>query len=327
MSIVENYHKLMRGAAQAISSDLTFLQKMYIYVDFHVEAKLHGVQLIDYLQYNFYWKRKVERRKFICYGQFMEIVKKCNKKEFFLFFDNKPLFNEKFSEYIGRKWIDSTKCTYEQFCDFTSSINVFFAKPIDGMCGRGARIIEIKENTDLRECYDGLKAERCILEEIVHQHQSIAEFNESSVNTLRLITFVCADGEVKVMGAIFRMGRKGKVADNFHYHGIVAIVDVDTGIICTTGVDRDFKRYVVHPDSLKPIVGFIIPFWSEVLETVKKAAKVVPEVRYVGWDIAVGEDGQIIMIEGNKTPDQDVMQVPDQVGKWPIYKRLLAELD
>lgn len=195
------------------------------------------------------------------------------------------------------------------------------------MCGRGASIVEINEDVDLKKCYDRLKSERCILEEIVHQHQSIAEFNESSVNTLRLITFVCADGEVKVMGAIFRMGRKGNVADNFHYHGILAIVDVDTGVICTTGVDRDFKRYVVHPDSLKPIVGFKIPFWSEVLETVKKAAKVVPEVRYVGWDVAVGENGQIIMIEGNKTPDQDGMQVPDQVGKWPMYKKLLAELD
>ena len=53
----------------------------------------------------------------------------------------------------------------------------------------------------------------------------MARFNKSSVNTLRVTTLVCADGSVKVVTAVFRVGRQGKVADNFHHYGLAALID------------------------------------------------------------------------------------------------------
>lgn len=55
-----------------------------------------------------------------------------------------------------------------------------------------------------------------MFEEVVSQHNEIAEFNGSSVNTLRIVTMLCADDTVKIMAAVIRLGRSGQIVDNFH---------------------------------------------------------------------------------------------------------------
>ena len=116
------------------------------------------------------------------------------------------------------------------------------------------------------------------------------------MNTIRVVTLICADDSVRIMAAVLRLSRKGKFADNFHHDGIASLIDVETGIVNTTGVDRKWNRYTIHPDSRKPIVGFQIPRWFEVVDMVKKAARVHPEVRYVGWDVTIKSSGEIVLI-------------------------------
>lgn len=188
-------------------------------------------------------------------------------------------------------------------------------------------MLETGKGMDTEAVYKRLISEKAIVEEVVSQHNEIADFNGSSVNTLRIVTMLCADDTVKIMAAVIRLGRAGQIVDNFHNYGIVALIDSETGVIKTTGVDRDFKRYVVHPDSGKVIPGFKIPSWNNIVSAIKKAAHYIPTVRYVGWDIAVGKNGEVIMIEGNKSADHDVTQVADQIGKWSKYKPIIEELE
>ena len=60
-----------------------------------------------------------------------------------------------------------------------------------------------------------------------------------------------------------------------------------------------------------------------------KAAKVIPEVGIVGWDVFVNEKGPGI-IEGNNYPSYDFPQFPelavDKVGTWKKYKEIIKEL-
>ena len=56
------------------------------------------------------------------------------------------------------------------------------------------------------------------------------------------------------------------------------------------------------------------------------AAERQPDLRYVGWDLTICSDGRIVLIEGNPGADADVTQIPDQMGKWPLYQPLLEEL-
>lgn len=323
---MSNIKLINDGIERAISPDLTLWQKISINFDYLLETKLHGIQLIDYLQYGFYWKSKPERRKFVCLGEARRILRESNDETLFHIFDRKAEFNNKFSAYLGREWIDVTACSFEEFRDFIQRHHRVFVKPEEGSYGIGAGILVDDGTLQYEELYRDYQKSRVLMEEVVNQCHEMAEFNDTSVNTLRVVTFLRTDGSVKITAAALRLGRKGYAVDNFHFHGIAALIDVETGIVKTTGIDRDFARYVVHPDSGKPIVGFKIPSWEKIVETVTEAAHVVPEIRYTGWDIAIGADGHVIVIEGNKSADHDVTQITDQVGKWPIYQELLAEL-
>ena len=48
-----------------------------------------------------------------------------------------------------------------------------------------------------------------------------------------------------------------------------------------------------------PIVGFQIPRWDEAKDFVRKAAQVVPSIRIIGWDVALSQDGWVL-IEANR---------------------------
>lgn len=47
------------------------------------------------------------------------------------------------------------------------------------------------------------------------------------------------------------------------------------------------NRYVVHPDTKKPTVGFSIPQWEMAVDLSLKLSLVVPESVYIGWDLAL----------------------------------------
>lgn len=128
------------------------------------------------------------------------------------------------------------------------------------------------------------------------------------------------------MLAAVRFGRKGNCADNFHSGGMGAVVDVETGKVTSTAVDMYHQRFAVHPDSEMNIVGFEIPEWEKVKEAALCAALVVPELKHVGWDVAVRKDGRVELIEGNCMPGYDMMQSPDQIGKRGRYEEYIPAL-
>ena len=73
-------------------------------------------------------------------------------------------------------------------------------------------------------------------------------------------------------------------------------------------IDDDGVIYDEHP-----LTGFDfnsidkIPFIKEAYSMVKEAALLVPEIRYVGWDVAITNDGPCI-IEGNEFPSYGLIQ-------------------
>ncbi len=56
--------------------------------------------------------------------------------------------------------------------------------------------------------------------------------------------------------------------------------------------------------------GFKLPYTEEIKALVKKAALVLPDFRYVGWDVCITPDGPLI-VEGNDYPGYDFPQLPD----------------
>lgn len=326
-TMLQKCRRLFHDVEVNIDPNASLLKKIWILVDFLWEKLRYDIELIDYIQYRFYFKKRQERNQFITHGKLIQIIKACNDPESKKYFDRKPDFNAHFCDYLGRDWLDGRNADILEIKAFIVSHPIIFTKYPEGMFGKGIESIRTEDIKDLDAFCKRVKEECLLLEEGLTQHPQFAAFNASSVNSLRVVTLLCADDVVRVMAGVLRLGRNGKIADNFHHEGIAALVDIPTGIVYTVGVDKKGNCYVVHPDSGKQIVGYVIPDWERVKRTVMKAAMIHPEVRYVGWDVTIKADGSIVLIEGNPGADPDITQVEDQIGKWPLYKDFIEEIE
>lgn len=318
---LKKYNLLM---ARFIGENLNVFQKAYICFDFVLCIFIYGSGINDYFQYNFYKRKYNDRKTFIVGRKWHRIIKTCNQKIKHEVFDNKAMFNQKFRNFLGRDYLDLDCCSKEQFIGFINNHPQFISKIKCGSGGNGIKKIDIK-HYNIDDLYQQLKMEHVIIEQLIQQHSSFANFNPTSVNTLRLVTILTNNGVI-VMNAVFRMGNGEVSTDNFHHYGLACLVDEKSGVVISRAVDKNNKTYYFHPYTNQQIIGFKIPCWDKIIETVKSAALVCQDVKYVGWDVVVDSSDNIIIIEGNCASDPDITQIPDQIGKWPKYKKVLKRL-
>lgn len=288
-----------------------------------LEPRGFGAQ--NYFDYELYSKTVSEAQKFISRSDRIHIHRLCSIEEYRKYVYNKGLFNRTFSDYIHRDSLDMRKASYEGFCQFVDKHPRFFAKLVAGEKGEGSEIIEIADNHDI--LFERLKKERYILEELVIQHPDIAKLNPDTLNTIRIFTLLRIDNIPIIPYAGIRIGRKGYIVDNVSAGGLCAKINLTTGKIETEGVDMYRDRYAVHPDTNVAIKGFQIPHWEKVIETVKEASFVVPQVRYIGWDIAITAKGEVEIIEGNTKSGFRMIQFIDQIGKKSLYEKHIRDLE
>ena len=296
------------------------------FCDWLLFANPRGFSHDNYFDFELYNKEPKIRDTFLNEGYRRHVRKVCNKSDARSLLSNKGKFNSTFHEFVKRDWLDVSTCTFEEFQAFAKKHDSCFAKPICGTGGSGARILDLTADT-VENLYSLCKAEGLIVEEVIKQHPALAEFNSSTLNTVRINTLLCADGTSRVLLAVSRFGRSGNVVDNFHCGGVAAIVDVETGKIISTAIDRAHQSTAIHPDSQKEFLGFQFPEWEKVVDSVCRAAKLVPTLRHVGWDVAVTAEGNVEFVEGNSRPNFDVLQSPDQVGRLFRYDKYIRELE
>ena len=116
-----------------------------------------------------------------------------------------------------------------------------------------------------------------------------------------------AKDKVHFLYCAVRMGTGTSSVDNLHSGGLVAGVDLDSGIITTDAVDYEINGYEKHPDTQQRIKGFKIPHFDKVKKLIEEASSHISEA-YLGWDIAITQDGADI-IEANSRPGVPIMQM------------------
>ena len=296
--------------------------------DWIMFARPRGFSYNDYFDYELYNKEMPAREEFLNQGFRERVFKACitGGKKTREQFKNKAQFNQRFSKWVKRDWIDASSCTFEEFSSFVEKHRRFFAKPVLGTGGAGAHVEE-SAGVNPEELFARCKAGGFICEEVVQQHPSLAAFNASTLNTVRITTLLDVEGHPHVVLTVARFGRNGNAADNFHAGGVGAIVDIDSGEITSEAIDRGHVRSACHPDSGLSILGFVYPEWEKLKAAVCEAASTIPEVRNIGWDVSVTKSGDIEFIEGNCMPNFDVLQSPDQVGRRFRYTPYLEEIE
>lgn len=243
------------------------------------------------------------------------------------YFDDKAAFLRRFSRFTGREFLEITDATTPTEVEaFLQRHPVFMAKPRDGMCGKGVEKRRADEFADAQALLSHLRQTgRALLEEVIVQHAALQSLYPHAVNTVRVVTL--SDGrDPHVLYACLRVGAGGGVVDNFNSGGLSVPVDLADGTIRMPALNRRGERFEHHPDTGVAFRGLRLPLWEESLALVKEAARVVPAVRYVGWDIALTPQGPVL-VEGNPFPGNGIVQLygqgPGDRGILPRFEQVV----
>lgn len=299
--------------------------KIIIFFDMIICSIKYQAGYMDYYVFNFENLKSNIRKTFITRGINNSYIRTMNNREYYHLFDNKVEFNKLFKKYLNRDYLDLEDCTYDEFVEFTNKHKLFMAKPTNMQCGKGIEKIEIKKQ-NLKRLYNKLlENKQYLLEEFVCQSDEMNKLFPTSVNTLRIVS-AYKEGKTTILFRAIRIGNGKNVVDNFNHGGMYSVIN-EKGIITKPAIDKEGNIYEVHPVSKTNIVGFEIPYFKEAIKMVKDASKVVKEVGLVGFDIAITNNGPV-MIEGNQLPGYDIYQSKihlndDGTGMKPFFDEVI----
>lgn len=316
-----------------------------VLLDIYFCTLKYGSGHVDYEAFRMYEKNSKQRAEILTVGKNNKLYKQFNDPRYINYFESKAMFNKKFSDFIKRDWMlvgegvmyGETQGTalppearvegkgLDDFKAFISDNEYIIAKPLGLSCGTGIEKIKVSD-WDPEKLYDHLVMDsKPLVEEVVKQHETMDLLCSTSVNTIRVITILKGD-VVKIVAGGIRMGQNGIFVDNFNAGGIGVVYDLNTGVVISDGYDKKRGVYKTVPESGITLKGFQIPLWDQIVQLVDDAARVVPQVGYVGWDVAVSADKGPLLIEGNSYPGQDNAQEPDlDAGTYGSIMRILYE--
>lgn len=199
---------------------------------------------------------------------------------------------------------------------FSNDLNAF-AKPSDGMLGRGAFKLLINDSnvsindrpSCIDELIDMLLSADYIVQELIVQDDRMSELCPSSVNTIRLQTVMDKDGNVIPFGPGVRIGRLGNHVDNWALGGVFVGIDSETGRLKDKGIlkPKYGTKVIEHPDTHVVFKDYPIPFYKEAEEIVIQLHKLMYRSHSIGWDIAITPNGPTV-IEGNDRWEVSLVQ-------------------
>jgi len=174
---------------------------------------------------------------------------------------------------------------------------LLFAKTIGGSLGKGAEIVMYDASLKfLRENF--------VYQKIMQVHSSIRELADvESLSTIRIHSYLRKNGTVEIQSAHLKLGVVG-LTDNIGTGGIGVPINLEDGCCLKFGFREIGKKrlYDKHPMGMRPFEGACIPYWKETRDLLNMLHKVFCDLRSVGWDIAITEDGPVV-IEGNSGGD------------------------
>lgn len=215
-----------------------------------------------------------------------------------LFHDKYALY-EKFGAYYKREVISvNGKRDFEKFRNFAQRHEGFIVKPNSSSCGHGVGIYTKSGFESTESMFELLfKGGKYVCEQLVRQPEFFSRFNASSINTVRFVSDPTGRN-VPAFTPFFRMGRRGKAADNAGAGGLFVSVGRETGRLGSIARDENGGYYREHPDSKVVFGGEMLPEWEKAKELAEVLQSKVKS-RLIGWDLAYDAEKGWVMIEGN----------------------------
>lgn len=207
-------------------------------------------------------------------------------------------------------------------------------KPLDAGKGKNIFTIEFRgdaclingRESDADELIKKLNREKgWFISAYIEQSQYLKDIFPDSANTLRLITVRNEDrNAVELLFAIQRFGRKNTIpVDNASQGGLVAKIDLSSGVMSEARTLHSLDVFYCHPDSGAKICGMKIPHWDELKAQIVALAEKFIYLDFIAWDVLQTDNGFYI-IEANASSGVNIIQLwggqrNGELGK--IYRR------
>lgn len=227
------------------------------------------------------------------------------------------------------KWISTG--VKESTIDYLTSnkrSGEFFCKRTDGGKGKDVFLLE-KRGSNLCVNYEAVTAEnvlqklkgKWILQEKIVQHRRLKKLYPHAVNTIRVVS-VNTGRNVVIFSAVLRSGSGGSNVDNYSAGGVIIGMDDVNGDLSGFGIHNSNsgpKIVVRHPDTLVKFNDFDVPMVRNVYDVVKNAHSWLYGIKTIGWDVAVTENGPVLL-EANDQWDGEMVML----FKKDFKKKLLS---
>ncbi len=186
--------------------------------------------------------------------------------------------------------------------------------------GRGVQVLHMKDMTgeSIGTLLDQYRSAGFVLQRFIKQHKDLAAIHEESINTVRVMTFLF-NGKVHVLSAQLRMGVGDSDVDNVSAGGVACSIKED-GWLEERAVTRKSDWSDRHPGGML-FKDIRVPSYDKIIETAVKLQESMPFLGIIGWDFAVSEDGEPIMIEFNTPCNQNQIG-----GRKPTFGDLTDEV-
>ena len=163
-----------------------------------------------------------------------------------------------------------------------------------------------------------------IVQRAVVQHPDIARFNPTSLNTMRIVTMVFHD-KTYILSSILRIGGSGSRVDNVAKGGYQCTIRPDGRLEPLAWTNRSGHGELVETteDGLR-FGDCAIPHFDKVRATAIDMATRMPHLKLIGWDLAVDEAGDVVLIEFNSQIGQNQATCGPTFGD--MTEEILAEV-
>lgn len=295
--------KRMDSLAEQMAKE-SHKSKTYVKFDMFINFIKYGIGYTDYYKGNYIALTKKEKATFVTTKTYFNLLGYLNDRRYRVLFWDKVIFNKMFKKYIKREFIDLRVSTPQDLAKFMEGRETVFCKSVDEFGGHNMSKVTVADEKDIEALYKRLcDKKQFLIEETIIQHHELQRLNPYAVNSFRIVTLL-KDNEVHILNNALRINVDKEAS--IGCSDVFAKLNID-GTRATPFFDDGKKEYKVHPLTGEDLVNVKIPYVKEAFDMVKEAALVVPQIRYIGWDVAFTENGPII-VEGNEYPSYGLVQ-------------------
>lgn len=320
-NIKKNYKKLNNVISYI--NNKYYIGKLYLLIDILFCKIKYKANLNDYKMFSMYLLNNKERKTILTSGKNLILTNKLNDYSKLHIFENKNEFNEVFGDYLKRKWMFINRKNYNEFECFIKNMDYIIAKPNDNTEGKRIEKIKVGDYS-IKELYNYLKDKDLLLvEEVIKQHNYLNKLYSKSINRVTVVTILYND-ITYIISINLNLGNNS-IVDSLKRGGMTNKIDIGTGTSLHPFCDRGLNNYYFHPVTKEKINNIKLPYINEIKSLVKDLSKIIKTVRYVSWDIAITNDGPIL-IGASPLPNiyyQFYVHNEDNKGIMPLIDEIL----